>query len=308
MTEQQSISVARIQELGGMARVEWALAEIAKLSVVVVGEPIVDVYKFCRPEGISSKSPSLSARFVRAESYRGGSMAIKNHLDGFAKVVPCTVYGGVVKTRYLSEDTQQRIFEVTEIDEGCWDHPLTAKLIQNNGPAADVVIAADFGHGLFNAEVMASLGRLSTFIGLNVQTNSSNFGFNPYHRHKRYDYLSIDLREARIAHHDRFAAADGLLNTIEAKRCSMTLGPAGAMYRQGSAVYAAPAFSNGIVDTTGAGDAYFALTALLVRVGIEPEFVPFLGNVFAGLKTKIIGNKSPVSKASFIAAVSGLLR
>ena len=62
------------------------------------------------------------------------------------------------------------------------------------------------------------------------------------------------------------------------------------------------------LDATGAGDAYFALTSLLVKTGAPPEFVPFIGNVFAGLKTKIVGNKSSVSLAQLTKALSSILK
>jgi sugar/nucleoside kinase (ribokinase family) len=159
------------------------------------------------------------------------------------------------------------------------------------------------------------LQSIQGFVGLNVQTNSSNFGFNPFTKHKRFSYLSVDIKEARVAYHDRFASHLDLLRRMrndltDNVALGMTLGPSGAYYfpKLSHAEYRIPAFTDTVVDAVGAGDAYFSLTSALVQVGSPEILVPFLGNVFAGLKTKIIGNKSAVSRAQLIKAATSLLK
>ena len=69
-----------------------------------------------------------------------------------------------------------------------------------------------------------------------------------------------------------------------------------------------PSLFNYVVDTTGAGDAYFLLTSLLQKQNIkDPLVIPFLGNVYAGIKTGIIGNSSSVSKIDFIRTLKSIL-
>lgn len=317
-SDEQRATIEKIQSLGGITAVEKAIEELAELKVLVVGEPILDVYRFVNPEGISSKSPTVSARFVREEVYQGGSLAIKNHLDGFCKEVriltsnrlPCK------KIRYISQT--QRIFEVTEID----DHPdnfhdqefFCDKLLELS-EKADLVVAADFGHGLFEGMVLECMKEIDRMIALNVQTNSSNFGFNVFTKHSAYDYLCIDTREARLACHERWGSSIDLATRIfdgsmarQGRILSMTLGPLGSVMMGGNNIFRTPAFADSIVDATGAGDAYFAMTSCLLRTGCKPEMIPFIGNVFAGLKTKIIGNKSSVTKAMLLKACEGILK
>ena len=69
-----------------------------------------------------------------------------------------------------------------------------------------------------------------------------------------------------------------------------------------------PTFADSIVDTTGAGDAFFAITSMLLRAGCPDVMIPFVGNVYAGLKTKIIGNKQAVPKAHLMKAISTILK
>jgi len=309
-TDDQKNTIGRIKALGGIQIIEAAFEKVSKARTFVIGEPIIDVYRFVNPEGISSKSPTVSARFIREEHYNGGSIAIANHLEDFCSVSADRSTGGVpVKIRYISGN--QRIFEVTHIDESFFEYGqerISAELIDSS--PYDVIVAADFGHGLFEGHLLDALAGAKSFVGLNVQTNSSNFGFNVYTKHKRWDYLCLDTREIRLAHNDRFTSPLVLGSHVwnqHGRPLSITLGPNGSALWTKEGQYSSPAFSDTVVDATGAGDAYFAITTLLMATGCHPELVTFIGNIFAGLKTRIIGNKHSVSKASLLKALKGIL-
>jgi cytidyltransferase-like protein len=297
-SEDQKTQIEKIKSIGGMASIESALNEVAKLKVLVVGEPILDIYRFVHPEGISSKSPTVSCRFEYEEVYQGGSWAIQSHLRDFCGTVGLTHNGKIAKKiRYIAGT--QRVFEVTEIDD-------SYKEWQPYRGDHDVIVAADFGHGMFNGD---ELEKSNSFVGLNVQTNSSNFGFNVFHKHKRFDYLCLDTREARLATHDRYSDPITIAKKIKEeinKPFGFTVGANGA-YLMDKDTHYSPAFSDVIIDATGAGDAYFAITTVLLASNCHRDIIPFLGNVFAGLKTKIIGNKASVSKSSLLKACKGIL-
>lgn len=316
-----------------------------KLRVLVVGEPIVDHYVFCQAEALSSKSPTVSARFLYEEKYAGGSLAIANNLcalgchvgllitsgqeDYFTKLltkeihktIDLEIYSTVgiptpLKTRYLTPFRAQRIFEMINIRSDQWLHvnpkPFCHKLREMSNEY-DVVIMADFGHGMFEGEVLCTLSGIKKFIALNVQTNSGNFGFNPFTKHKRFNYLSLDERECRLATHDRFTPIEILarktVKKIKQKNVSVTLGTGGSIFFDiHGKEYKCPTFFKDVIDTTGAGDAYFAITSLLVRKGVHKPLIPFIGNCYAGLKTRIMGNKESVSKVDLIRTVKSILK
>lgn len=311
-SDHQLSTIECVKSRGGFKAIERELQKVSKLNVLVIGEPIIDIYRFVEAEGISSKSPTVSARFKYEEHYQGGSIAIGNHLQDFCESVYSDHGTGnaPTKIRYMSADKNQRIFEVTHIDESNWDHELIAEKTLRIQSEVDVVVAADFGHGLFEGPVLEAMNGIKGFVGLNVQTNSSNFGFNVYNKHRRFDYLCLDTRESRLATHDRFGDPLSVAREIRRKidrPFGFTCGPNGA-YLLSEAEHFAPAFADNVIDATGAGDAYFAITSLLLAVDCKQELIPFIGNVFAGLKTKIIGNKSPVSKASLLKACEGILK
>ncbi len=347
MNDEQNLAVAEIKKLGGIKLIEDLFLQISKLDVTVIGEPIVDTYVFCVPEGISSKSPTVSARFLNEENYAGGSLAVANHIADFVKYTHLfaphgiesyyrdikstlidkrvmyhdCVYADYItprKTRFIDQDKTQRMFELTKIAPNIWKAHNNRKLTEDilrKAETTDATLICDFGHGLFENGFLSSLESLPSFKALNCQTNSSNFGFNPFTKHKSFEYLSIDVKEARVAFHDIHSDARELFSKIDAHKVSMTLGPNGAFYKEGKELHGTgpvvsqcPAFADKIVDAIGAGDAYYAITALLVKVGAPPAIIPFVGNIFAGLKTRIIGNKSSVSKATLMKALTAILR
>lgn len=317
MAPQQKEQIDKIKSLGGYDAIKGAIDNLSSLSVLVMGEPINDIYRFVSPEGISSKSPTVSARFQYEEEYDGGSLAIANHLGSFCKKISKPTIYPCEKIRYISGI--QRIFEVTKIDESIFDHNALSKFILNRSHH-DCIIAADFGHGLFEGPVLEAMKEVKGFVGLNVQANSSNFGFNVYKKHSRFDYLCLDTREARLATYDRYSSprdvAHKILIDIGSRYFSLTKGPTGAIMwkpeHHGSPYpehtpFECPAFSDTVIDATGAGDAYFAITSVLLATHCVDEFVPFIGNVFASLKTKIIGNKRAVTKDELLNVLEGLL-
>lgn len=346
--EEQQKMIATVKKAGGLPVIEEVLDRMSKQSVVVIGEPIVDTYIFCQPENISSKSPSISARFSYEENYAGGALAIANHLADFAQSTKILfTHGGEPyfhklltermdervqiesqeirslptprKTRYITIQGAQRLFEITDLRSDQWTHhsPIEFnRMILKANHKDDTTIVADFGHGLFENTVLNASSDLVGFKALNVQTNSSNFGFNPFTKHRRFDYLSIDTREVRVAYHDRLSSVPALTGRLRkdlrrlGANASMTLGSLGASYFSclTDREYIAPAFADSVVDATGAGDAYFAITSMLVKADCPQELIPFVGNVFAGLKTKIMGNKSAVSRAQLIKAVTAILK
>ncbi len=308
-TDEQKEIIEQVREAGGMDKIKQIMHDISLLKAYVIGEPIIDTYRFVEPQNISSKYPCISAKFLNEENYQGGSTAILNHIKTFCKISHPRYYGKFPrKIRYISQDKQQRIFEVTEIDENI------ACEIKNE--EQDVTVLADFGHGLFSESLLEGLSTWNGFVALNVQTNSSNYGFNTFKKHKRWDYLVLDKRELQLAYHDNKTNVLELAEDtaiIERKKVSVTLGAGGANYfphpvPEGFPEYYSPAFADQVIDATGAGDAYFAITSLLVKVNAPPIMIPFIGNVFAGLKTKIIGNKSAVSKVQLMKALEALLK
>ena len=77
---------------------------------------------------------------------------------------------------------------------------------------------------------------------------------------------------------------------------SVTLGKNGSTYHFKNESFHAPVFIDKVIDTTGCGDAYFAITSLLKIIKIKPELISFLGNIYAGMHALNVANKNITSR------------
>lgn len=341
----QKKALDEIRNQFGVEGVINCVETLQGMKALVVGEPIIDTYIFCKGESLSSKSPTVSVSYLYHEDYAGGSLAIANQLAEFGvevdllithaeepllqKLLTETTHPGVKihshivkdvptpqKKRYLAAFQSHKMFELQYVSSNQWVKNDPAKFVEqllSISKNKDISVIADFGHGLFEKSVLSSVKDINSFVALNVQTNSGNFGFNPFTKHPRYDYLSIDERECRIALQDRFSPirdlAKEVVHYFDSRPTSITLGAEGALYYdEMEDVHYCPTFFSDVVDTTGAGDAYFSLSSALVKLESPPMLIPFLGNICAGLKAGIIGNKKTVSKVGLIKAINAILK
>jgi rfaE bifunctional protein nucleotidyltransferase chain/domain len=321
------------------------LASLRPLRALVVGEAIVDEYAYCVPLGKSPKAAIVTTKHVRIERQAGGALACANHVAGFCDAVELlTCLGGddtqeafvraqlrpnvtarfvvrpgaptITKRRYLREPSLEKLFEVAFMD----DTPLPAALedalveqLDGALPGYDVVIVADYGHGLLSEQAAAVLARRARFLAVNTQTNAANLGFNLATKYPRADYVCLDEAEIRLATRDRWspigALAGAVRTLLRSATVSVTRGGHGALVcgPPDGAPWEVPALSSEVVDPMGAGDAYLALTAPCVAAGMSPEAVGFVGSLAGALAVRTVGNRSPIEPAALRRLVSQLL-
>jgi rfaE bifunctional protein kinase chain/domain/rfaE bifunctional protein nucleotidyltransferase chain/domain len=305
------------------------LKSLNTLNVLIIGDVILDEYVFCKAMGKPEKAAVVSTKFLYHEVYAGGSLAVANHVAGFAKRVQLVSCIGkdnkediirknlrenvrtkffykknaptIVKTRYLEKVERSKLFEVSQINDEFIDQDLEDAIIKYLSdiiPGYDMVLVADFGHGLITPKIQETIGKKSRFIAVNAQTNSANFGFNLITKYKNIDFISIDERELRLPYRAKFGEIEPLISRVakdtQCKRVNITLGGAGSIYYQDGKTYYVPIFSNQVVDSLGAGDAVLSITSMLARKNTPPKVIPFVGNIVGALAVKTIGNKEPI--------------
>jgi bifunctional ADP-heptose synthase (sugar kinase/adenylyltransferase) len=313
------------------------LRRLSDLRVLVVGETIIDEYRFCTTLGKSSKEPILAVRHNYGEQYAGGILAVANHLAGFCGRVTCATALGdepsheefiaahlsprvsplylrqertptITKIRLLEEYLGTKLIEVYHMRGDDLTHAEERRflaMLEEQLPRHDLVVVADYGHGLMTEKVIEFLCEKAPFLAVNAQTNAGNRGFNFVSKYPRADYISIDEPEARLEVRNRNMEI-GYVLPILAERidcpvfmvtrgkngclCYRPAGPAGA-----EEVVSVPALAIKMVDRIGAGDALLALTSPLVHLGVPLEQVAFLGNVAGAEACATMGNKAPVT-------------
>jgi len=335
------LNSARSQNFG--TRIPALLDKIAGMKVLVVGETIIDEYTYVAPLGKPPKENVLATLRVDNEVFAGGVIATANHAASFCKSVEVLTCLGrtasyedlvlkslavnvelttiwkpgptVRKTRFIDSAYLRKLFEVYTMDDTP-DGEASARLIEEIECRAkdfDVVLVNDFGHGMITPEVRAALMVNSKFMALNVQSNAGNFGYNLATKYERADYVCLDAPEARLAislkNPDLFSVADSLHERIFTPKMILTHGSEGCITSTFTGETShVPAFTRKIVDTMGAGDAFFAVTGPLAAVSDDLEIVGFVGNAVGAIKVGILGHRKSVEKLPTLAYIRTLLK
>jgi rfaE bifunctional protein nucleotidyltransferase chain/domain len=321
------------------------LQGLGSLNVLVVGDAIVDEYHYVYPLGQSSKGANLSVKFDSKEQFAGGSLAVANHVAGFAKNV--TVVAGlgkqdsheefirsklqenvtlkpfyfqdaptIVKRRYVESDLV-KLFEVYFYN----DHPSLEVIdpevcawLENNIPQFDLVIVPDFGNGFISENMIEKLCDNSRFLAINTQVNSGNRGYHSINRYPRADFVSLNGPELRVATHDRHESHENLAKKLlvktGAKNFAVTLGSAGALLldKNLEITHKTPILSTKVLDRIGAGDTFLSLTGLCLGGGLSSEVALFVGSAAAALDVQIVCNREPINPNSLFKYLETLLK
>lgn len=271
----------------------YLIESVKDLSVVFVGDQIVDEYHYVRPLGKSPKEHLIPVQHIEREQFDGGTIAAANHARSFCRHVAVHTGGcSITKARYIDKIYLRKLFEVQY--KGAFYQPPEL-------PNTDITVVTDFGHGFVTAPMIKTLCE-RPFVAVNAQTNSSNIGFNLITKYPKADYVVIDEPEARLAAADRDSHIENVILALAKGRYSkmvVTLGNRGAIGWDGEKFHYCDAFTDRVLDTMGAGDAFFAVTAPMARAGSMPDLLK-IGNAAGALKTQIVGHRKPVTKRELI--------
>ena len=312
-----------------------------QLRVLVLGEIIIDEFVSCTVQGLTVKGRSPSTRFVKKEQHLGGVFAIARHLSSFAKSVTLASvigqepdlnhlitnqidhdldlqlyhaenYATVTKRRYIERQGNTRdhkqLFSINSMTEEGISPPEREKLLtkwQKLLKDCDLVVLADYGHGLIDSSARELIQTEAPFLALNCQTNSSNYGYNLITKYQRADTFCLDEQEIRLAFSERYGHQEELLQRLHhylgAQQGWLTLGAAGslAMNAQGE-MAVTPAMTQQVKDPTGAGDAFLALASLSAKLDAPIQLGSFLGNLAGAIAANVLGNEKPVEKGRLL--------
>jgi len=321
-----------------------ALEQIKKLKVLVIGDAIIDVYQYVSVMSKSPKSNHITTRGLNEEEFAGGVMACANHLAGFCEKIDLVTCLGsqnskeefiranlskniqpqffyrrdastTLKKRFVESAYLTKMFETYDFNDTDLPPEIEKELCQyleSKINEYDMVLVADYGHGFLAEGIINLLCEKAKFLALNVQTNSANYGFNLVTKYPKADYICIDEAEIRLAVHERAARLDNMIEKISQKmktaRISITCGHHGCMtFSQTEGFSQIPVLSTKVMDTVGAGDAFFSVSSPWTVLGLPMELVGFIGNVAGAIKVSTLCNKSAVEAEQFKEFVSNLL-
>lgn len=339
---------AYLKEFSGKYRFDEIverLDSLKDLKVLLIGDGIIDEYHYCETMGKSPKSQLIVNKYLNHEIFAGGAFAIANHISGLcAKVQLVTLLGkddsredfilnnlnpkigkkffyrndgpSVIKKRYLSQHTNQKVFEINYLTDSFIDKGLEDEVIgylKAEAPKYDLVLVSDFGHGFVTAGIIKVIEKVSKLVAVNTQTNGANAGYNLITKYCNPDFICLDEPEARLATQEKYTdiktVIERLSSELNAECLIITRGKNGSIaIRKDNSIDKTPIFSSKVVDTVGAGDAFFAYTALCFAKGMPLDFISFIGNAVGALAVQIVGNKKPVEKHELLEFIHTLLK
>jgi rfaE bifunctional protein kinase chain/domain len=316
-----------------------------KLRVLIIGDGIIDEYHYCAPMGKATKSHLVVNKYLTHEVFNGGAFAIANHVAGICNSVELVTLLGrddsredfivnnlkpniktkffyregaptIVKKRYINEYLNQKLFEINYLVDDYISQDCEAAVIdylQQQLSHYDVVLVSDFGHGFITKKMIRIIERLSRVLAVNTQRNAANEGYNLIVKYRAPHFICLDEPEARLATREKFSNIEVVIKTLSKMLNSqyliITLGKNGSIgYKANHEIVRTPIFSSKVIDTIGAGDAFFAFTAPCFSQGMPLDLISFIGNVVGAIAVQIVGNKRSVERHEMLEFVHTLLK
>ena len=330
------------------ADVDNVFESLSQLKVLVVGESIIDTYIMSEALGKSSKDPVLAFRPMSSESQLGGALAIARHTAGIgARTSVLTRIGHsdnwseriakemeseidlhllesqdeptIEKTRYVDSLTGTKVFETYKIGDSISSRDDSTKFaneIRRLAEQFDLVLVADYGHGLFDTVAIQALSEHSKKLAVNTQSNAGNRGFNTISKYPRLDIVCLNGSEVALEMRNRHLAISDLVPEFLAKTkaefVAITSGSKGLTYgvnsTNGPTVSSVPAFATRVVDRVGAGDALFAALATALCAGADPMLAALMGNLAGAASIAELGNRIALDRVSLSRHVAALIK
>tara|TARA_B100000315_G_scaffold277_1_gene272 strand:- start:1114 stop:2637 length:1524 start_codon:yes stop_codon:yes gene_type:complete len=315
-----------------------------ELDVLLVGEAIIDEYVFCDTIGKSGKEPVLVNQKIRSEKYSGGICAVANHVSNFCNHADIITYLGEVesekdfitkslnpncelftviksksptikKTRFVDNYTGTKTLGVYDLNDDLLNSTEEAEIMTKFEAIFaknDVVISADYGHGLITSRIVEYMEDKSSFLAVNTQLNASNIGYHSISKYHSADYICIHEGELRHDYRNRTDSVENLVKDLSAKIKTyiivITCGKAGSLAYMNNNFYYCPAYATKIVDRVGAGDTLLAITSLCFAAGVPADLTLFIGNLAAAQMVATTGTGMKLNKVNLIKYIESILK
>jgi len=328
-----------------MGEVLGWLEQARSLRPLVIGEAIIDEYHFTNGIGKATKDPIVAVLHDRVETYAGGTLAIANHLAGLCDHVELVTQIGeaerrertvrdllkpnvrpqfttksgaptIHKRRIVDEHSGNKLLEIYVMDDsptGAADQEHLIDALDVSQARSDLIIVADYGHGMLTKRAIDYLCGQEKFLAINVQTNAGNRGFNPISKYRLADYVCLAGHEIQIETRMRDVnmqeGTREVLKRIECSRVLVTVGQEGILHLDATDGFTkSQALASHVLDKVGAGDAVLAVTSLLEKIGAPTDIIGFIGNVAGAHVVASLGNAVPLDRVTLSRHITSLLK
>jgi rfaE bifunctional protein kinase chain/domain/rfaE bifunctional protein nucleotidyltransferase chain/domain len=300
-----------------------------KKSVLVIGETIIDKYISTEAIGKSGKEPMLVLRPLKEIKFLGGSGYIANLCSSFVKNIKIISFLGkentekkfvlknlneniksnfllknnsptINKLRYIDDYKKTKIIGVYDLNDNSISKNEENKfynLLKKNIKKFDLIIVADYGHGMITEKIRKLILKNSNKVFLNTQINSFNRGYHTVLKYKKINTVIINEGELRYELRDKHSKIPELVKNlskkISVKNIIVTRGMRGAVFVncKSNSVTTCPAFNQKNIDTIGAGDTFFAICSLLIGSNVSSKISMLMASISASFSIDQQGKK-----------------
>ena len=314
------------------AKLQSFFDQVATKKVFVVGDIIVDKYRFLAPQRLNPEAPTIIFKPSHEECRLGGAGNVMANLIALgAKARLAAVVGSdwekfghhfpvlsdsvlvqadritTVKERLITD--RQQLLRIDIQSDHQIDGSVADKLLDHANYAiadADVVVVSDYGHGTMIPELCAPLMDFCRRKNKPVIVDSK--ARDTIGKYRGATIVLPNADEAKlIAGLDEFDERDiasFLLRQMKLDAVGITLGSRGILLctKDGQETFPVLKHDDEVVDVTGAGDTVTAMVAACLSVGTRYNQAMQLANVAAGIKVRKRG-VATVSAAEIMEAI-----
>jgi rfaE bifunctional protein nucleotidyltransferase chain/domain len=302
--------------------------------ILVMGDQIIDEFTFVKSLGKSRKNNIISSRYIKKESQVGGANFIYKNIKQFVSQVDFLNINSsyelkknknnlnvkladnqiIYKKRFVDFYNLNKIFQINKNDKINLKKADYKKIINKLKKVInnyDILIVCDFGHGLFQRELLAFINKLKIYKIINCQTNSSNFGFNKYKKYTNADILICDEDEFRLSIENESEEIGQLLskNKFPYKQFIVTSGKNGCYLKEKNKVIFVESFEiNNFVDSIGSGDIFFSFFSILNNLKTyKQDEKLMLAHLAAAIHSQSFANEKVVKKDIYLKSIKALI-
>lgn len=303
-----------------------------KLTVLIVGDVMIDSYLWGKSTRISPEAPVPIVNVVNREKRLGGAANVALNIQALgATPLLCSVIGddqdgadylrlmeekglsteGIVQSpervttikHRIIAGAQQLLRVDSEIEHNLAGHEerhLEERFVQLL-QKADVVIFEDYDKGVFSKEniqrfiELANAQSIPSVVDPKKKNFLSYIGctlFKPNLKELR-EGLKVDFADENL--HAFESAVATLQASLQTEQVLVTLSERGVFIADGGEKTYIEAHRRSISDVSGAGDTVISIAALCMALGTSPQFLAGLSNLGGGLVCEQVG-VVPVNK------------
>jgi len=311
--------------------------------ILIIGDPIVDIYSYVETTGKSNKSSIISSRYMKEVSFAGGSLLVANILANFSKnvhfIYPSNKHNDrivknklskniklikfeskvkfIKKKRFLDNYNSTKYFQITQNETDLYSLKDKNKIIDylgKNEKKFSRIFIFDYGYYSVFDQLVKKINNSTKKYIINCQSNAYNFGFNLATKYKRNLILCVDEVEFRLCVSNKFEKIDRLLKKYiekfnKFKIFIVTSGKNGCHILVENKIKFIPTVFDVNKDTIGCGDVFLSFYGLCNMIEkFNPEESALISHIASGTHANEIGNQNILTYDKMLSITGNVLK